>query len=594
MRAVVAVAALAIGVATLNTAYADTHGTCSAPVLLRDAHSSATSTSSTLEGWTQLLRCAEVEKHSEDSLATATYNSTMSTIGYDQFIAKVDAQTYAAVPEHAAAAMGYIEGTLTAQSISDHLYNQIANAGFLGTDGNVNLTVVGGLFDWQIKHETWLIQMLAQPPKGEEELWRTTELLYTQLAGMGKALDESGVDIFGMSGWRAAMMANLVAEWDDIESAIETEARPNWRNMTISAYAEAVAARDHCSAFVSLGQYNEELYFGHNMWWGFQMLAPVYKTYVWGDESTVQMSSYAGALSSMDDFYSMSNSEQQLAVMETTNNVYNTSLYDLLTPKSLYTWSRAMVANRLSTSGKQWVDLFAIHNSGTYNNMWMVVDYKKFTPQTAVEQESGLLWVAEQMPGLVEAHDESERLSYGSFYSYNQAYFPKTRAYSGAVDNDLFWRETYSVWSQSYQTNSRAYLFRTYGALASTLEGAQKLIRWNRWESDPLAKNMDDAYTQNTLAVNGGLASRGDLNPYDTSSGYGGPMNSVATNGMILSKHMIEEGAVRMVGGPTWDNQPPFRWSSAPEEIASVPHRGHNDQWQFEWQTFRLRNERAN
>ena len=40
MRAVVAVAALAIGVpATLNTAYADTHGTCSAPVLLRDAHS---------------------------------------------------------------------------------------------------------------------------------------------------------------------------------------------------------------------------------------------------------------------------------------------------------------------------------------------------------------------------------------------------------------------------------------------------------------------------------------------------------------------------------------------------------------------------
>ena len=168
-----------------------------------------------------------------------------------------------------------------AQSISDHLYNQIAQAGFLDADQqNLNMTVVGDLFAWQIKHEAWVLQNLARPAKGEEELWRTTELLYTQLAGLGKALGESGVDLFGMSGGRAAMMANLVAEWDDIMSAIETEARPQWRNMTIRQYAEAVAARDHCSAFVSLGEFNEDLYVGHNMWWGFQMLAPVYKTYV--------------------------------------------------------------------------------------------------------------------------------------------------------------------------------------------------------------------------------------------------------------------------------------------------------------------------
>ena len=70
-------------------------------------------------------------------------------------------------------------------------------------------------------------------------------------------------------------------------------------------------------------------------------------------------------------------------------------------------------------------------------------------------------------------------------------------------------------------------------------------------------------------------------------------MNSVATNAMIVSKGLIATGAVRMVSGPTWDNQPPFAWSSAPNEIASVPHRGQNDHWQFEWQTFRLPNKKT-
>ena len=36
-----------------------------------------------------------------------------------------------------------------------------------------------------------------------------------------------------------------------------------------------------------------------------------------------------------------------------------------------------MAATRLAAGGEQWTELFSRHNSGTYNNHWMVVDHGK-------------------------------------------------------------------------------------------------------------------------------------------------------------------------------------------------------------------------
>ena len=41
-----------------------------------------------------------------------------------------------------------------------------------------------------------------------------------------------------------------------------------------------------------------------------------------------------------------------------------------------------IVANRLANSGKEWVDKFFTFNDGTYNNEWMITDFKQFTPGT--------------------------------------------------------------------------------------------------------------------------------------------------------------------------------------------------------------------
>ena len=68
------------------------------------------------------------------------------------------------------------------------------------------------------------------------------------------------------------------------------------------------------------------------------------------------MSSYAGMLFSLDDFYTLSSG---LATLETTLFVYNTTLFDLVTPVgTMWEPVRVMTANRLATSGREWTEIF--------------------------------------------------------------------------------------------------------------------------------------------------------------------------------------------------------------------------------------------
>lgn len=54
-----------------------------------------------------------------------------------------------------------------------------------------------------------------------------------------------------------------------------------------------------------------------------------------------------------------------LTVMETTNDIMNDTLWDLVKPQSIFTTFRVMVANRMAKNGKEWVEIYARENSGT-------------------------------------------------------------------------------------------------------------------------------------------------------------------------------------------------------------------------------------
>ena len=66
--------------------------------------------------------------------------------------------------------------------------------------------------------------------------------------------------------------------------------------------------------------------------------------------------------------------------IETTNGVFNNSLYDQIRPQgSVPYWARVTAANRLASSAEAWHTAFYEYNSGTYNNQWMTVHCKRFT-----------------------------------------------------------------------------------------------------------------------------------------------------------------------------------------------------------------------
>lgn len=64
------------------------------------------------------------------------------------------------------------------------------------------------------------------------------------------------------------------------------------------------------------------------------------------------------------------------------------------------------MANRLAESGEEWTKIYEENNSGTYNDQFMIIDYKRFAVgDKPLELDPELLWVCEQMPGTVESAD---------------------------------------------------------------------------------------------------------------------------------------------------------------------------------------------
>lgn len=453
-------------------------------------------------------------------------------------------------------AAGYLEGALTAHRIVAHLANYKAM--------NHLDTLPSGVQSFIEVSDAWIRAQIAGAD-AQDLYWSTVRFQYDQLDGMLQGANAYLQSHERMSRLDVLLLA-LSGDMSDIKSAVNETKAVNFDNMTVSEVMLWQQLRGHCSALIKLVPDGSELFVGHNTWIDYSSMSRIFKRYEFGGMPAIAMSSFPGILASWDDFYQM----DDLVVLETTTSNYNHELFTSVVPQALPYWIRAMAANYMAKSGPQWMEIFKQYNSGTYNNMWMVVDYAKFTPGQPVPD--GLLTVGEQLPGYFHYEDQTRVLTYGYWPSFNIAVYPET---ARLVNQDKIVQS--KGISFSYQDNPRAQVFRRDQGMIQSDADMQRALRYNKFESDPLAHGNPCWQ----------VACRGDLVAF--TNGTRKPRNSVQLKGFgaIDAKytsysHSRAKRTV-VISGPTHDDQPVFDWADADPDVQKTPHEGQPNRFDFGW-----------
>lgn len=343
-------------------------------------------------------------------------------------------------------------------------------------------------------------------------------------------------------------------------------------------------ANSHCSSIVK--PVNGVLYAAHEMWTTYAQMLMVWKQYDFGLVHTpgivsrkVGFSSWPGMLSSEDDFYI---TEAKLVVMETTNNVYNFTLYDKIKPQSLLSWVRAITANYMSSTPDHWHKLFQLYNSGTYNNQWIVVNMNApfVTPGANRPMDiSGkaanhslvamTVMIGSQLPGFYRHADVSHHINAQGYWpSYNVPYFEDVWKMAGYDIMAAKYGEQFT-WSGA----PRAKIFKQRQSSVVDVSSLQTLMRYNNWKNDPLS--LGCPMNQ--------LASRGDLSPANMPLCYRNAFGAV--NAKITNSHEVAKFRTQFVAGPTHDTQPVFSWTPEINALFPTPHYGQPHTFNFGWQS---------
>ncbi|KAM5189485.1 putative phospholipase B-like 2 [Callospermophilus lateralis] len=345
----------------------------------------------------------------------------------------------------------------------------------------------------------------------------------------------------------------------------------------------AVLGSGSCSALIKLLPGQRDLLVAHNTWNSYQHMLRIIKKYTFQFREGPQedallvpgnqmvFSSYPGTIFSCDDFYILGS---QLVALETTIGNRNAALWKYVQPEGcVLEWIRNLVANRLALDGTIWTDVFKRFNSGTYNNQWMIVDYKAFVPgQTS--PGGRVLTVLEQLPGLVVVADKTSDLYDMTYWaSYNIPAFETVFNASGLQALVA----QYGNWF-SYDKNPRAQIFQRNQSLVRDMDSMIRLMRYNNFLHDPLS--LCEACSPQPNGENA-ISARSDLNPANGSYPFQA-LHQRLHGGIdvkVTNMSLVKALGLLAASGPTWDQVPPFQWSTSP--FSDKLHMGHPDLWKF-------------
>ncbi|XP_032443402.1 phospholipase B-like 1 [Xiphophorus hellerii] len=431
---------------------------------------------------------------------------------------------------------GYLEGFLSAQQMMNHYTNMYPQ---LITEPKILEPVK----TFMSKQDSWVREQVKLN-KSSDPLWRHAGFIVAQLDGLqagaadwAKKQGKKPLSLFDVQ------FLNAVGDLLDLIPALVPGSNSLLRDFKLPGMG-------HCSALIKMLPGYEDLLFAHSSWYTYAATMRIYKHwdfYIAEPHTAtgkLSFSSYPGFLVSLDDFYLLGSG---LMMTQTTNNVFNTSLFDQITPNSLLSWQRVRLSHSLAHTGEEWAKTFSKHNSGTYNNQYMVVDRSKVKLGRSIDD--GALTVVEQIPGLVEFSDQTQALRRGHWPSYNIPFHQNIYILSGYG----------KMWSKygeefSYDLCPRAKIFRRDQANVKDLDSLKRIMRYNDYKKD--------LYSEGNPCKT--ICCRNDLKLQRPSPG--GCYDTKVTDFNMAAGFVAEA-----VNGPTTqDGLPPFVW----DKFSSVSHQG--------------------
>ena len=490
------------------------------------------------------------EPINKDSLAYANYTLSYEKEGWDHLSLSSSDQpdsVYSDYTKHYG--MGYLEGYITYKRLYDH-YRNNNNYKFYKNNG-VMPDYIEKFFIANIEFMRKMGAEYGDFDPYFHEIYNYYNQMIGILDGYNTRVKEEkakniSIDLETIT-LPHFMVTISVGDIDELQYLNKSN-RPNYKNMTTEQIKQYVTERMHCSSLIKVAPDFSDVWFGHSTWSGYNRLLKTFKEYRYypGGKfpvkaNTIMVSGYVGAINSNDDFYITS---ANLYVAETTNNVFNTSLFDNLTPESFTCWIRTMVALRLADNGKDWCDIFQRLSSGTYNNQFMILDLK-LIDTSSKEISDGALYIIEQLPGFFAVENVTNYLRKGYWPSYNVPFIMEIRELSGVLDIVKENPELYD--SYDYDGCARANIFRRDQNNVTDIDSYRKLLRYNDFQNDPLSKKDPG----NVIAY------RGDL---DTSNSCFGATDLKFTSINDIKTEGVKK--VYLISGPTYDQQEVFDWNT--------------------------------
>lgn len=462
-------------------------------------------------------------------------------------------------------AAGYLEGVITQERISNYHTNFMAN------QFGDSLPPPPELLQFANENFAWTVKT-AEANQDTDNYWWHVARVLDQFEGLYAGYNAASSAKMNLTD---LLLINLSGDLDDLQSVFpsseEQKSRKDWMEWSAREAADRIDKRGRCSVLIKVTSDLSDLFIAHTTWGSYWTMQRIWKTYnlniPTSNSSGISFSGYPGMLVSFDDYFILK--DTNLVVTETTNTVLNFTAYNnKITTQSVMYWIRAFVASRKATTGETWMDTFAKYNSGTYNNQWIVVDYKLFSAGKPIMPNT--LWIMEQMPGAVYKQDVSNILQYGYWPSYNRPYFAEVYEAFGfpyclSKYGDVF----------SYELNPRANIFRRDQGQVESLDDMMAIMQYNNWKTDPLSNGYPGDAISSRYDLKGGP----DAPPVmDFGLGAHGGIDSKLTNSVLAANNQA-----MVISGPTHQGPscPPFSWA----DWSNITHVGVPEFFNFTWIT---------